>query len=131
MFEIGSQLPLFIFPAEIYDDEILNDWASCDLGDMGDLRADKFNDCSGYFIDDILRHGVRVPACLNLYGNGVYVGNGHHRLAVAVEYDLVLPVVFDDRDIWGKGMSDSQEFPDSGRTMDDDDDDYDEGDEAA
>jgi hypothetical protein len=49
--------------------------------------------------DSILRHGFNVPICVNRIPGGWQLGNGHHRMCLAILMclDSIL-VLFDDND---------------------------------
>jgi hypothetical protein len=115
MFEIGTQLPLFIFPAE-HADEIYRMWNTADLENRRDIEQVleiKLKECTGVFIDNVLRNGVVAPVCVQFFGASPYpmMGNGHHRLAVAIDYDLPVPVIFDERNYMLEDITDSWDHP--------------------
>lgn len=113
MFEIGTQLPLFIFPADFVYEEIACNWSSTDGSFYSGLLEEKLDECGEEFVQSILRDGIQMPVGMAI-GNGVLFGNGHHRLAVAVEYGLPVPVIFDQHHAYLDDWTESRRYPNSG-----------------
>jgi len=114
MFEIGTQLPLFLYPRDLVNNGNTKDWASVDCCgmDWDGLMESKYEHCTDHFIDSCRYDGIQAPACIQFSDGRVYFGNGHHRFAVALNHDLVLPVVFDYRDHMIAHITESANHPD-------------------
>ena len=92
------------------------------------LMTLKYQECSRDFVDAVVCD-FNTPVCVLINDHGEWVmGNGHHRMAIAITYDLpVIPVVFAFDGDWmheentedpGRPVS----YGRSGFTVDDDDD---------
>jgi hypothetical protein len=73
------------------------DGAGYDNDDLWNLKLRESYACG--FVDDIGREGVQRPIVLRVglpWGddNGVYTGDGHHRIAAAAVHDQLIPVVW-------------------------------------
>jgi hypothetical protein len=56
-----------------------------------------FSECTQEFIDSILEEGVQAPIYVEVLDDDKWkMGNGHHRLCIAMKYDLELPLSVED-----------------------------------
>lgn len=61
----------------------------------------KIDDCDDMFIKDCLTRGIQTPVVIELKKDKLVLFEGHHRFAVAWEYQLALPmVIVDDGFAW-------------------------------
>ena len=93
--------------------------------DLADLYDSKLEECSDEFIDSLLE-GFAAPIVVCMSGSpnrsGWVVGNGNHRLAVAIAAMIpLIPVMFTDgHDYMLTCVSESGDHPNSGGSYDDD-----------
>lgn len=60
---------------------------------------EKYRECSKTFIDSLVEDGIQMPVLVSIKGvnqhrSELILGNGHHRVAVANEHNLDVPVLF-------------------------------------
>jgi hypothetical protein len=95
---------------------------NCEDSEAGDhiqariesLLNAKFKECDPVFEKSILRDGIQRPVCIEVDSEGKWwQGNGHHRLAVALNnYVPFIPVVFAfDGDYMHEHTTDSDQYP--------------------
>ena len=86
-------------------DEIINFWTSCDGGKPGYwdhlLDSKRHDSCYPKLIELLYTQGFRTCLNADVHGKGLYpsFGNGHHRLAAAIE--LGYKYVPLDTNYWG------------------------------
>lgn len=104
--------PVLIHPSVLMNDPKVTFSDGC--VDEG-LIEEKYEECTGMFIESLIENGQKAPALIAKSDDGSYFFmNGHHRLAVAVNHDLeiLIMIVADNAyDHWDS--SESDDFPDS------------------
>jgi hypothetical protein len=79
-------------------DSSVDNW---DCLSMNEVWEEKTYDIVPAFRRSIKRHGIKMPVCVRVLDGIWTMGNGHHRVVVAMELGIDIPVVFvDDIDSW-------------------------------
>ncbi len=66
--------------------------------DIASLMDEKLDDCGDWFIDEILDKGIQDPICIQIRSDGWVMGNGHHRLSIAIAALIpLIPVLFAEK----------------------------------
>ena len=108
-----------VYSVDGFDSYDENDNKAVDFEGMISYKASDGH--IGALTNTIVKHGFQVPICLyNPFGDErIGLGNGHHRLAIAILLVLdQIPVYWSDGDYMSTHATDTKEF------------DYDEGDYA-
>lgn len=111
--DIECETPTFINPNVLLESDKVTFSDGCiDDG----LMEEKYEECTGIFIESLIENGQKAPALISKSDSGSYFFmNGHHRLAVALNHDLEILIMIVTDNVYNHwDSSESDDFPDSG-----------------
>lgn len=110
--DIQCETPTFIDPNVL----LVSDNVTFSDGDIdAGLMEEKYAECTGMFIESLIKEGQKAPALIAKNDSGYFFVNGHHRLAVALNHDIELLIMIVTDNVYSHwNSSESDDFPDSG-----------------